>query len=539
MGRLPGIDFGQQASGIQEQAPRVSPSSASNGGALAELGQSLRTMSDYVIKSYQEGSAQKTLADAQSQLQGLAQTLKYGQEDENGERKMIPPDQHDEIYRKEVERIQKTAQKGLHGRGYQLFDGEFRSFADRQGLSVTANSIEMMHAESKVVTDENLHNFSNNFVNADNLEKPQVQKNAYDLVDRMVQNGVLTPEEGLSRKRKFIDDAQTGSFLKMVKQKDGPKAAILAIDSGEFKDLPADRQQVLRNMALNEEERQIRLANMKSDRAELLERRAEAKVNKDTAKDGYELMNKTNADGSPMLTPDWVVANRTNLSVEHYKFFLDVAAGRHEVTVPNHAVLADLTLRAASGEDVSQETVTQANNRAIRTQDLTHVLGIMTTQSSVIGAKNWQKNFTEEIKTAFGPLQGDDPATKVRAAQAISEWNSWLQENPKATREDAEKEKEAIKKSHLLLNFESLRSTYPLPRYLDETATGINLRGKIEPAQYQKAHDALKKAAATALELRNANKISESEFRREMARINKFSNAIPEPKAAAPTTTKR
>lgn len=529
MPKIPGIDYNENRVPGPVETSLVTPEQrgAAVGHGMQQLGVSLQNLTNTVYDVYQDSVAAKVTTQAQKRLQDFAISLKSGSIDPDTGEKLAPPppEDHEDLYNKEVEKVRQEAEGKLGGRGLQSFSQDFNNFSMRHGLVVKENALHAYNAEIQANSDEALQQDAVNFVDADALTKGSIQAAAFDRIDRLQKAGVYTPQEALARRRQFTDDASVGSIIKMMKSSStGPDDVVRAIDSGEFHDLPADKQQHWRSRAIEEGDRNLRRQIMDEEHQESKRRRDEHETQQGTFKDLYtDLINKK-------LTPGQVIENEENLSPEHYKILLDATSGRGTTHSDPH-ILSNLLVRASKGEDVVNEATGAAAHGLLTADDMKGIINHVDHEGVALESANVYKTGKGYIHETMKDIPGvPNPAQQVNRANALREWTDWVKTHPKATVEEGRKISENIVHSYNLVNFDQTSIGTRLPRFLDGGRMDLSPDA---PGAFDKLQRAWKATEAA----HDAGQIDDQEYRSEMETFTRWGVLIPKP-AATPTPTK-
>lgn len=516
MPKIPGISYqGKSPEPVSSGSGFTTPAKDNTGAALTNLGSSLNDLGSYLEDSYQQSVAAKEVSQAQKELQDFTSRLKFGSTDpETGERiAPPPPDQHESLYQEEVSRLSDRAGNALSGKALRIFDGEFVPFSQKHGVVVKEHAMELYNNYIQTNNDEALRQDAINFVNASDTDKPGIKEKALGSIDRMVAQGVITPEQGWTKKKLFIDDSAKGSFYRVLDQ--NPQAAIMALKNGEFgSDLPADTQEVLTHKAYERMFTNTQRANAELDRQHKLAEWDQKERQDSTGKDLITLWSQRK------LTPQAVEDNSANLSFEQKKFFLKAATGQGDVIV-NPAVLADLKIKALSGMDVKDEAVKQAVAGNISVQEVSSLLDNMNSYGVTTKAANFFKRGEDYIDLNFKEkMEKGVLGASERYAEAKSQWMDWAKENPKATTEQAQKAYKDIVQHTTLIDFSTMAHNFPVPKDIEGG------RANLKPDD-PTTKDKILEAARTNEALYNAKQRSRAEFLREKSNIGRWLRALP------------
>lgn len=522
MPNLPKAAYGNLVTPVESGAGPISGASTPAAEAMSKLGGQLQELGGYLHDTYVQTRATNRLAESQKQLQDFVYKLQNGERDpETGEMKPPPaPDLHEELYRQEVERVRKEAEDDLGGgKALQLYDQETNQFTQRQLLTVKQHALDRYHAEIKVNVDDTLQKKADLSVNSDPLTRTKIHDEALGEIDRAVMSGVMTPEEGAARKKNFVHDVAVGTISKMMRDPNGgPSAAALAIQRGEFADLPADEQQRWIGIALEREYTLNRRKDAEEERAERRKRRAQADLEEQTAKEAWSLYRKG------ALTPEWVEENAESLSKEDYKDLLLRSSGRAEVkTLPE--VYSPLRIAAGSGADVREAAERAYRNGNIDRDAFEKIMGEVESNSAGAAISNSYTRGRNYLNKYLIPDENTASGfEKQVAAKMLDEWTKWSATHPEAKPAEVEAEFQRLGDEGKTLILGDLTITQPIPRYLKGGRAAIDIS---TPEALSRTWDVLDEAARATVDAFKKKEIDEYQRKRQMSIINKYLQSLP------------
>jgi hypothetical protein len=520
MPQIPGVTFSAEPSGpVSVQHGAVAVPTTNLGASLDALGKSLTTMGSVLKDAYDDSTSAKAQADAQMQLQQFAFALRNGSVDEKGNPKAPPsPDQHMDLYGKEVERINKQYEGQLDGRALRMFQQNFTEFSNRQQLAVQSQANDALKEGVVVNLQGTMQQLANAYVNDySGSNKPKLQTQMEDTLSDALGKGGITEKQAAAFRQKFHEDVEEGTFQRIYKS--NPKDARDAIDKGEFRHLPVDKQMNMRSRA----EEQMRLNDEREDRERRrLDADAEKKQSETEKKTGKDLVEQL-SKGS--LTPALVLANKANLSLPMFEKLLEYSDGRGERPSNRH-ILADLRLRVSRGEDTVGEIQNQFENGNLNVSDYkglfndweAHSAGGQLSNNFETGRKYIEQSVIPDKDTAT-------PADKIRAANVQLDWKKWTDAHPQAKRDEAEKEFKSLVNEARVVKLDQFRIAHLTPRYHppDGDPTVDSIRNSIKATQ---------KAFAN-------KEIDEYERKRQLRLIDEYTQFLPaEEKQKASAGTK-
>lgn len=196
-----------------------------------------------------------------------------------------------------------------------------------------------------------------------------------------------------------------------------------------------------------------RMLQSQQDHEMALQEREQKQISDDLLKDGILLAQKG------QLSPQWIEANHKTFEPEAYRYMYGLLGGKDATTDPE--TFSDLMVRALKGEDVSDDAQHALLGGSLKLDDYTKILD--KTQSP---RPNWVKRGTDYITQGLAPSPfTDDPAPKLRMANAMDEWQQWVAENPKATDQQAREKSKSIVSDYALIDFQKSLFTKPLPTF--------------------------------------------------------------------------
>lgn len=513
MPRIPGIQYTNTAPGpvAGGQATAVGEGAAMARG-LQQLGDSLSEITGAVKDVWDDSRATKVMSDATTRLQKFTQDLTLGSIDDQGN--FVPPaspDQHEELYRKEVESINSQAENELgSGRTLRKFSSEFTPLAQRQGYQVSSNAIELYKGQIQSLTDDALDKWATSYVNAPELQKPEIQLKAMQTINERQTSGVYTPAEALARQRRFFDQAETGSFRKMLKA--DPAATMLSIRQGDYKNLPIDTQEKFYNMAVSELHAQTTQRNVDEERRERKLRQQQQDLQNDTGKEAAKLLSENKLSGK------WLLDNRDNLSKEDFSHFMLEASGRG-AEYNDRDVYTNLALGVSDGQDVRENAAAAYKSGAITKGSFDRLISESEGRSASGGQTNTFVDGRDKIKLAMGPVsEMRDPAERVRAVRILDAWADWNNdpEHKKATATEAREEIDRLIGNLKIANMKDWRSGFIKPRFYKPQSDVIATKKVFLDVQ-RKTKEAF-----------DAGKITKGDYQRETIEIQRWYKNSPE-----------
>lgn len=206
------------------------------------------------------------------------------------------------------------------------------------------------------------------------------------------------------------------------------------------------------------------------------------------------------------LTPAWIEANRKVLSPEDYRYFYRQLKGEGSSGPSDPILYADLRDKAGRGEDVRIEAREALQRGSIGTSDYDRILG------EVEGERpGWYKRGKEFISISSGASDiNPDVATAQIKARMINDWDEWVQQNPKATDEEARQASKRIVEEYALVGQEKILLLKRSPLFLKGSRTQPDMDG----------------TAAETVKAFEEGRIDRTEFERQATLIKEWETAI-------------
>lgn len=428
---------------------------------LARLGEGLGTMAGYLKDYYDRSNAEQTLVDSQRKANDLVMRLKNGGQDEEGNPVPPPaPDQIEKVYSDGMTAIHKEASDklGENSRSWGMFTGEFTPYSEKLSLQVKQSVVDQYQSRIRANNDVSLRDGANLFVDADEINKPQIRDNAFKKIEEGIHAGIYTEEQGQRLKQNFIDDTSVGSLRKMMKA--DPEGAIIALDSGEFRELSVEKAAQWRNTLVMESERQTKQRMADLEHAERRQEKEQKKLSDAT----YKTLTKAYYDGN--LTMNSVNAAIDDLEPEKYKLLAGLASGREDVK-SDPTTYAGLRAAAGIGVDVRSSADAALFAKTISINDYDKIMSEVEANSAGPSADNWYKRGSKYLAETTGANDPTaNPFRKQLAAKLMDDWVSWAKAHPEATVADAQREWTSLGEEGKLVQANQMTLTHRTPRYL-------------------------------------------------------------------------
>lgn len=171
-------------------------------------------------------------------------------------------------------------------------------------------------------------------------------------------------------------------------------------------------------------------------------------------KQGLELASKD------QLTPSWAFQHSGPLKAHELQFLLNAASGKELKTDPG--TYAELLTRANEGRDITQDATTELSAGRLALPDYTRLVDM-----SGKARPNYVKAGVDYINQSLQVDQmNPDPSRATSKANALRDWDDWVQGHPDAEPSVANRESEAIAHRYLLVDPDQSILTLHVPRYL-------------------------------------------------------------------------
>lgn len=324
---------------------------------------------------------------------------------------------------------------------------------------------------------------------ADEPTRAAIIKNQQAALTGAMDKGYITDSERVAHSRAWTENAAEGwiSMQSPAKQLD-----VLANPKGTVADyIPADKRVEIADAAQRQRVADENLRYQLSERA--------LKASSDAAsKDGDRLL----AQGQ--MTTDWIERNRNRLDPSDYRYFYKALSGAGDAP-RNPMIYADLRDRSGRGEDVRQEARDALKLGQIGTSDYDRVVGEVEQERP-----GWYKRGVDYIATSAAVSQlNPDPAAAQRKAAMLDDWQTWGQQNKKATDDEAQQAYKRLVSEYALINFSQLTLVKRQPQFLVGNRTTPDLHATAE---------------ATVNAFREG-RISRAEFDKQAALIKEWEDA--------------
>lgn len=484
-----GVTFGPLAQAVDEMAQRA---------ARAE-------------ETYKVNRVNGAVARAAGELAEFNYYLKNGSQNEDGT--LAPPPsaaQHYTLYQERVKDINKRMKESLGDDSlYGMYEQDFGAVALKTSFDVRSHAADKMRGEASAELSLAVDTLAGVASQSDEAGRQLIHGRVKDMIARNIAIGAETPEAGLARLQEY-NRTLSRADIKAGLMAD-PEAVAVKLLDGDFAGVasPEERQEWLKaaHNAVNE---RVTSAMAALDRARSDAERAQRQAEYETAKTGFELV----AQGK--LDTRWVVQNRSKLSEDRYKYFLEESTGVGSVqTKPE--VYAPLRLRASRGEDVRNEAEAALYARDISAESFNLIVSEVEQASSTGQVPDLYKRGAQYLNTYMDTSNiAANPARKQMAANVLDSWTRWFKAHPDATDAEGEEEFKRLAYSATLANLQELTVSLPLAR-------GMNNTRARSPEELKAQIVAAFRAAEEA---RKSGQLDAFEYKEEIKLLDEWGNAL-------------
>jgi hypothetical protein len=367
--------------------------------------------------------------------------------------------------------------------------------------------------------------------NGNRVERDEAMRLVEDGINHMVGAGVITAEDGGKRWRAFTSDVDEADVLQAIRV--DPRQALLDLqDPGQYPGLtPIAR------------ERQLKAVQSRVDSLDAERERGQARAERDAEKRlraqgeaaAKEMYGRAN-DGT--LDRAWLDANRDTLSPGEYRTGLEMLNRRGEVA-DDPEVVMEIEARI-DREDVAPWIHRAAKERLISTGTAQKLLDKNRSLRGDDRPNSPYKSGREYIKGVLGSegTTFNEPAiagqVKKRLADALDEFDVWMQAHPNATPEEVRDFYRGLADRSQALTLDQVELSLVVPRFVSRPRVEITA-------------DALDEAERRVLAELDAGRLGKSEASLELGRIADWRRVVagrprgsgqgPARGQAAPSTT--
>ncbi len=503
MARIPTFEqLGNQTPNPSQGAASVPGSTAGIDaiGQLASIGAELATQ---VVKNDRALKVASNTTNASMELENYAFELKKNDRDYDTQF-----DRYQNFVKETDKKYQKLFDKDIAG--YQTFKQNFGELAFKKGFDIRGNAITGQLDRQKGDVNLTLSTLSELAVQGDDAQRNEVGVKAQLLLNDAVQNGVLTSDESTKAFLGFRDQSVSALVRRDILS--DPDQAAQKLLLGQYEGLSSEKQMMWLEKANAQAEARQRQSNVDEDRLYRDQERAEKRTQQEMSKAGDKLLS------TGQLTPDWIERNRDNIGEGDYRYFYKQLR-EGETGTTNTNIYTNLMLRASNGEDVRDAARGELHSGNLQLKDFDKLVVRAEKNSPQADVPNWYKRGESYIKETLRVSDmNPDPSAPQRLANAMDEWNTWVDQNKDAKPEDAQKAYRRITDDYQLIKSTTTTLSAPTPTYMVGSRAAINID----------------ETEAKTVEAFQSNKISEQEFKRQSLLIQQWRQAAEQSQKPAP-----
>lgn len=416
------------------------------GSAFEQLGNALNKIQLHMEAVEQETLANRAMTDAQRQLDEYAFRLEHGGIGEDG--KLLspaPPASRLGMFQKYAEGVkaQGAALFGDDTKARNKFETDFADYQHTQEMVVKKTAVPQFRAQVIAEIDAGLATLAQSAADADPLLQPQIQERVKEHVRVAVNSGNITFEQGEDRIRDFQKKVQQATLVRYLRESPGEISRYLKTADGLT---PKEREEWKTRAIEKIEQRDRDAIAARADEARIIEK-ARKEQRDAVLKDLYA----RDADGE--LTREELDAMRDTLPEAHYRRLLtSVSTSREEKEKQERERQAGfLTSRNDQVKAYIEESIRNGRRDAVdQLPDLVDQ-GML----SPLEAEQYREKFSSAVHSQVASVLKPLPASE--RAQAESEMDRYIQENPKATVDEVSDKASAVLKSYLFRPSKAIR----------------------------------------------------------------------------------
>lgn len=342
---------------------------------------------------------------------------------------------------------------------FQTWKSDFDMFALRQEFDIRSSATKGMRETQAAGLEMDLEQFAAVAAQADPASAQELRNRGLLAINDALGRGVISPMEAVKRQTKYKSDI-VGAQVRWDIYND-PSGAEQKLLGGEYGDLTGDdRVRLLeRATAKAQAEETRRLAN--ETRGLAMSARAERRMQDDVSKEGDDLL------GRGTLSPDWLEANRRNMSASDYRYFQrELMEERAGPAQSDPMVYADLLEMADRGDQPVRGAAREAlMGRQITREDFDRV--VARGEKDRENEPSWMKRGNDYISRYLKPSDlNPDPASSATYANASEDFRKWADRNPQAKPEEAEREYRRIAENYVIAESDQIPLLQRVPRDL-------------------------------------------------------------------------
>lgn len=244
------------------------------------------------------------------------------------------------------------------------------------------------------------------------------------LIDQMAQSQGWSPETTEAMRDKALNEFHGNVIDSMIGQGQLKQAQTYLFQAAAAGEVSGKAGETLQRVIQTKQEHDLVMAD---------------KYQRDASNAAIKNLVLANQQGT--LTPQMIEKYHQTLEPGAYEMAYSMLSGKGQANDPN--TVADLTLRAARGEDV-RDAVTQAftKDHTINESSFDRLFGMVDKSHP-----GWFKLGVENISASIKPGElNPDPNVARSKELALQDWDNWAQKNPQAN------DKQAQDQANLLVN---------------------------------------------------------------------------------------
>lgn len=305
-----------------------------------------------------------------------------------------------------------------------LWERDFKPHIMKGRLKVRANSLNMFRNNLSADNTRDLRTLANAASHTmDPTEKNIIVEHGRRLLQQQLQDGLLSPVEHGKTESAFLKDVLIADLRAQIRN--NPIEAVKQLQDDKhaaFTQLKASERQVWIDQAIQAYEHQLKQREINEKRFDRQAEKAEKELAKQLGKQA-DLMASEDT-----LTADWLYENAAFMDKSDLRYHLErLDSDREEHN--NDLAYIRLSDRASEGDDVREEA-----NAAMLYGDLSkdrrdRLHRIVEDKTGKV--KPWSSTLRSFINNYFGSdeILKAIPGGAQRKAEALFEWDKWVQDN--------------------------------------------------------------------------------------------------------------
>lgn len=343
---------------------------------------------------------------------------------------------------------------------------------------------------------------------ANPLERDDYASKAADLAAEMVEASVWDAERGVTELKGYRNNVALADVRAAIRTDPHKALQDLLLDD-TFPDLAAEQRQIWIQRAVEASEAADRKAAAADRLAEREKDKAQTRVEKATAKDGYQLWAAGNLD------MDWLDANEQKLAPGVFNDLIKRVTTEAAEGVDDRDVIIALHERIRDGEDVFDAALDELNAGNLTQETFGKIMSRSDAYRNKTRPASPYKRASGYLTQALKPSEiNDNPEGRLAYAEATADLNDWFDDNPNASVDDAMKQARTIADSY---------------RIIDKTVFGLPVRPWMTFKRFDKAADQLNAIEAdeeAALRAFQTGDITKEEFNSRAFDLKRWREAL-------------